>query len=88
MEIVLDNSLGRVNSALVKRKLYCYSDFVTVMWAGSPEEWRKLTGKQGNPVRCAHVGIDCPPHYHKPNGHLANDAIEPIPTMRDLINAL
>jgi hypothetical protein len=69
-------------------KLYLYSDFTTAKWAKNPQHWRELTGKSGNPLRCAHQGVDCPPHYHKPNGHLANDAIERMPTMKDLINAL
>ena len=39
-------------------------------------------------IRCAHVNIEPPMGYHKPNGELANDAIERVPTMKDLINAL
>jgi len=69
-------------------KLFCYSDFATPAWAKNPAHWRELTGKQGNPIRCAHTDFPAPKGYHKPNGHLANDPIERIPTMRDLINAL
>lgn len=39
-------------------------------------------------IRFAHQGIKPPKGYHKPNGHLAHDAIERIPTMRTLIHAL
>ena len=39
-------------------------------------------------IRFAHVGVKPPKGWHKPNGHLANDAIERIPTMRTLIHAV
>jgi hypothetical protein len=39
-------------------------------------------------IRYAHVGINPPAHYHKPNGELACDAVEKLPTMRSLIHAL
>lgn len=69
-------------------KLYLYSDFTAAVWAKNPEHWRKITGRTGNPVRCAHCAFPLPKGYHEPNGTLANDAIERIPTMRDLVNAL
>lgn len=69
-------------------KLFYYSNFTTIAWAKNPQHWREITGKSGNPLRCAHPDIAAPKGYHKPNGHLANDPIERIPTMRDLVNKL
>lgn len=71
------------------RKLYLYSDLSNALaWAKDAAEFRTLTRTNGYAVRVAHVGIAAPDHYHKPSGHLANDAIEKIPTMRDFIHAL
>lgn len=39
-------------------------------------------------IRTAHVGIKPPKGFHKPNGELAFDAAERIPTMRGLVHAL
>jgi hypothetical protein len=39
-------------------------------------------------IRCAHTDIEPPKGWNKPNGNLACDAIERIPTMRSLIHAL
>lgn len=69
-------------------KLYCYSDFTTPAWAKNPAHWRELTGINKHPLRCAHSNWPAPEGWHKPNGHLANDAIEKTPTVKDLINAL
>ncbi len=71
-------------------KLYLYSDFITAAWAKDPQHWRKITGNAEGvrPVRCAHCAFPLPKGYHEPNGTLANDAIERIPTMRDLVNSL
>ena len=70
-------------------KLYLYSDFNGgVEWAASPDDWRKRTGRKGNPLRCAHIGFAVPKGYRKAGGELANDAVERVLTMKDLIAAL
>lgn len=56
-------------------------------WFNSPQAARDSLGN-GVYIRCAHPDIEPPKGWHKPSGHLANDAIEKIPTMKDLINAL
>lgn len=71
------------------RKLWLYDNLQCVLaWAATPGEARRLTGVGGTFIRVAHLDVPTPPHYHKPNGHLACDAIEKQPTMRDLIHAL
>lgn len=75
-------------------KLYYYGDLTDMRWQGwfkNPHDLRKqfpLAHNNAFVVRFAHVGIEPPKGYHKPNGHLASNAIERIPTMKDLINAL
>lgn len=61
-------------------KLYLYSGLTNPKqaWAKDPHHFRQIVGESKYAIRVAHAGVACPANYHKPNGHLANDAIERI----------
>ena len=72
------------------RQLFLYWDMKScLVWASGMNNAKQLVGdSRRNFIRVAHKDIDPPKGYRKPYGHLAFDAIERIPTMRDLIHAL
>jgi len=70
-------------------KKYLYSDLRGNWgWFKNPADYRKSFPMAGVAIRCAHPDIEAPKGWHKPNGYLANDGIERIQTMRNLVAAL
>lgn len=72
-------------------KLYYYWDMdETADWAKNPLDFRTKNPdcNKAHCIRASHMNVSPPKGWHKPNGYLACDAIEKIPTMKDLINAL
>lgn len=59
-------------------KLWLYSDFTVngLAYAANPDEWRKLTGRDGNPLRVVVNGSPLPHGYTVSGQGLAFDGIE------------
>lgn len=70
--------------------MWLYTDFNNnAKWAKDMNGYRATTKHCARIiVRVAHIGVSTPQGYHKPNGELAFNAIEKLPTMRSLIHAL
>ena len=64
-------------------KLYLYSDFCGAMgWFPTAAKFRAAHPGAHLAIRCAHEDIQPPAGYHKPHGHLAFNAAEPIRNSR------
>ena len=70
------------------KKLYYYTNYEHFGWFANPEQFHKVYPRNGvTPIRvCADV--EPPAGYRRTGKGLANDPVERIPKMKDLVKEL